>query len=840
MRLLAAWLALSIAVAAATAQSATVSNIAGTGAGSLRAALLAANASAAPTFTIDVSAAATAGTIVLATVLPSLTRSNVVIQPLSGAGQLVVDARPATAVAGYGMDLSGNDIQVLVPCRFLVQQGNGVVVRGQRARFADLEVTGNLFGSGLVTVPGADDLVVGRFAAMTFQQGLFLNGCSRARIADDGVSTAVVQNHSGTAIVVTAGGNHTIGSFACATSELGVSVTNSPGLVLGRAGNPLSSVTACRQQGILLLQCAAPALAHIDLLGNGVGPAGGHGLQVIGGVGCVVLDLRCNGNVSGGVAVQGGASNVRIGPNVTTRGFGGAVDNGLAVFGASAVTIVDCTFGPDHSHGAVLAPEVGAMPRGVTFGRCVFQGNRSGGLLVLQSVDTLVCASVCTGNIGDGIEAVGPNLVTGPNGLKVVDCQLGANAGSGLLAQSVVGLQVGPGNRLDDNLYSGLRAYSSTGIVVTDALSIAQNRSSGIWLQDCNGVVIGRTALHANRGAGIYALQCAGMAIGPDVHVLDTVGSGLQWEQCNGCTMFSSVIEASTAHGVHVFYAQGVPGTSPHLLRSCLIADHPGLAVYHAGGPPVICQLCTIAGNLRGIVSGAQAMTVDSCIVRNNALEDLEQTATAMTVTNTFQLIPPPAGGSSNTAADPLFVSVAARDWRLQAGSPAIGHGNPAITIAPGEVDAFAGPRLVGSLDAGCHEVGPHVAPTDGRMVLSSATMANGGGGLAFHLQYPIPAASGTFSVVVAEFGPPSGTFSIFGGLIPLAPTPALLAVVQDPNSINTLAIVDPEGVVGGALLWAGVLSPSVQNQVVSLCGVAIDGNLAIRAVTNAASFTIL
>jgi hypothetical protein len=221
-----------------------------------------------------------------------------------------------------------------------------------------------------------------------------------------------------------------------------------------------------------------------------------------------------------------------------------------------------------------------------------------------------------------------------------------------------------------------------------------------------------------------------------------------------------------------------------------------------------------------------------------NTLADLDPTATALTVSKTFYQIPLPAPGSTNTNVDPLFVSPATRDWRLQSPSPAMGYANQAIVVGPGALDAWAGPRVTGALDAGAFEVGPH-APPGARLVLSSSTMAHGGGGLAFHVQYP-PASAGALSMVVAQLGAPSGSFPAFGAVIPLAYTPALLFVATDPNSVNTMAGIGADGVVGGALLWAGKLSPSVQNQIVSLCAVALNFTPAITAVSNVASFTIL
>ena len=150
------------------AQSATVGNVADSGPGSLRAALIAANASASPTFTIDVAAGGTSGPIVLASQLPTLQRPDVTIRALPGAGRLVVDARGATVTSGRGLEFSGDRTAMLAPCRVLVQQGHGIVVRGAASTFADVEVSGGSAGAGLTALATAHDLAVRRFRADHF------------------------------------------------------------------------------------------------------------------------------------------------------------------------------------------------------------------------------------------------------------------------------------------------------------------------------------------------------------------------------------------------------------------------------------------------------------------------------------------------------------------------------------------------------------------------------------------------------------------------------------------------------------------------------------------------
>ncbi|HLQ37523.1 MAG TPA: right-handed parallel beta-helix repeat-containing protein, partial [Planctomycetota bacterium] len=703
-------------------------------------------------------------------------------------------------------------------------------------RVADVETIGNRGGFGLGALAGADDLVVGRLFADTFQQGLLLQDCRRAHVADDAVSVAECHNCSAPGFAISGGSDHSIGAFVCTNDLLGVSASNSPDLHLGRAGSPRSLVSGSPQQGILLVQCSGAVLTNADVLGNGI-PSGGHGVQVIGGVGFAASELRVEGNQWGGLIVMGGATASRIGPNVSTHGLAGASDVGFTVRSASAVTVVDCSFGPDHRFGARLEAEGSGAPADVTFCRCTIRGNREFGLSLSTSSRTLVCASSITGNLGEGIAAVGASLATGPRDVVITDSSITGNAGDGLIAQLADGVQVGPGNHIDDNTFAGLFLIDSNGVVVRDNLSIDRNRGCGIWIVDCNDAAISRTQLDSNRICGIWSLRCVRLAVGPDVAVRSTLGTGVELEGSDACRLVSSQITDCTAYAVHVTGSLGSPGATPHLLQSCLLADSPGLALMVTSGPPVLCQLCTIAGNLRGVDSGTNPLTIDSCIVWGNLVEDVRPSASGLTVRNTFQLLPP-ASGAGNTSADPMFVAPPLHDWRLQPGSPAIGYASGAIAIAPGALDAYDGPRASGPVDAGAYEVGPRLPVADANLSLVSSTMAHGGGALAFQVQY-LPSASGMLSILCLQLGPPSGSFSAFGAVIPLAPTPLLLAAAIDAGSVGTLAVVPPGGLVAGALLWGGRIPASLVNAPVSLCAVALDGTPLIRAVSNVAIFAI-
>jgi hypothetical protein len=70
--------------------------------------------------------------------------------------------------------------------------------------------------------------------------------------------------------------------------------------------------------------------------------------------------------------------------------------------------------------------------------------------------------------------------------------------------------------------------------------------------------------------------------------------------------------------------------------------------------------------------------------------------------------------GTGNTAADPRFRNVVARDFRLQADSPAINTGDPAFTPVAGETDLEGRQRvLAGRVDRGAYEFAPQYGDAD-------------------------------------------------------------------------------------------------------------------------------
>jgi hypothetical protein len=640
-------------------------------------------------------------------------------------------------------------------------------------------------------------------------------------------------------IVIVGGSDHVIGAFACEANEVGITATGSSNLSLGRIGGPRSRAVQSRGHGIQLTNVAVRCqIANADLDGNGVGPAGGYGLLVDGGTGLSVSEVGLNGNNAGGILLVGGCTATRLGPNVSTAGLA-ASDTGLTIRTATGVSVLNSRFGPGHMDGVVVGAGSSTLPNDVAISRCLIAGNLQHGVLVNASRRVLLHETTITQNQNAGVHAV--HSVYGvPTDLSIIGSTIADNVGNGILARTVTNLRVGPGNRVDDNRNTGIVLADSPSAQVRDNPSVQRNRGGGIELLRSANVAVANTLLADNPGIGLWVLHSDGARIGPGLDLGAMVGTGIKVETSQNVRIDSSRVTGCSGAGVHYLITDSVARTTANVVRSCLLADHGGIGLLFDSGPPLRCELSTIAGNLRGVFSAANPLTIDSCIVRGNLLEDLHQAATATTVQRSFFAIPVPAPGNpqGNSAADPQFVAAGAGDYRLQPTSPALGAASTALTVQPADLDAWGGPRRIDGTDGGAYEVGPHAPATATRLELSSTTMTNGGGGLAYAVRYP-PSGAGLLSVLLLQFGPATGPSPLLGGTIPLGQSPYLLIAAVDSGSTGMVGIVPGDGALTGCLLWAGRVPTSLHNQLVSLCTAAVDGGLVLRAVSNVATFTI-
>jgi len=131
--------------------------------------------------------------------------------------------------------------------------------------------------------------------------------------------------------------------------------------------------------------------------------------------------------------------------------------------------------------------------------------------------------------------------------------------------------------------------------------------------------------------------------------------------------------------------------------NNCLITSNSAGA--YAGGGAYYCTLndCTVAGNSAPQGSGVKNSTANNCIVYYNPGADFDFTSTLN------YSCAPGATGFGDITNEPLFMDLAAGDFRLQPNSPCINAGKNAF-VQPG-TDFAGNPRIqAGTVDIGAYE----------------------------------------------------------------------------------------------------------------------------------------
>jgi hypothetical protein len=156
-------------------------------------------------------------------------------------------------------------------------------------------------------------------------------------------------------------------------------------------------------------------------------------------------------------------------------------------------------------------------------------------------------------------------------------------------------------------------------------------------------------------------------------------------------------------------------GAAGSILRNCLIRNN---AVNQEGGGAYLSSLknCTVVYNGAKNGGGVSGGTQENCIVYFN---------TATTGSNywtsdmRYSCTTPDLGVQGCFAADPMFVDVSSRNYRLRYGSPCIDRGTNNTESVPLDLDHYARP-LDGDFngqsryDVGAYEYNPSVYDTDG------------------------------------------------------------------------------------------------------------------------------
>ncbi|MBK8101622.1 MAG: right-handed parallel beta-helix repeat-containing protein [Planctomycetes bacterium] len=430
-------------------------------------------------------------------------------------------------------------------------------------------------------------------------------------------------------------------------------------------------------------------------------------------------------------------------------------------------------------------------------------------------------------NFGNGVE------VWSTPSTRIEQCTLRDNLGNGVLLYNAPGMTCGPGNRIDDNRSVGVMVLYCADLQFVGNESVARNRGVGMDLRQSPRSRIAGGTFAENDGISLWIRDGSqDVVVGPDLTVRDARGTGITIENVGNTLIHACTVLRPTVYGIHCITDGRM--LSGNRIVNCLIAGSGGLGVMLRAGPPLRCELSTIVGNQRGIYATntwngqPSRVDVDSCILWNNAVEDLSTTTSdgLVVAANSVFRIPAP-NGNGNRTTDPRFLDPAAGDWRLQRTSPLIDSGNAAIVQPAGTTDAWGQPRLVGArVDCGGYEV-PGNQP---RLGFFPDFMPAGGGNVGFTARYPA-ADHGALAALLLEIDGPSGTTQVLGTTIPLANTPFLTLLAGDSASVGTLTTVPAGGLVQGQLAWHGRVPSALRDVTFHIVGITID-TTAIRTVT--------
>jgi parallel beta-helix repeat protein len=469
----------------------TVSNLQDSGSGSLRAAIIAANAAGGTstiTFQVD-------GTITLATDLPPITK-GVTIDATSapnhvtgGPPQVELNCNGNSGLV-FG---AGSDGSQLLGLSVGNASGNGVTLEGSSITLAGnyigLGVNGAALGNGAAGVfvastshgnsigsnPDAASGVVSNVISGNAGSGIVLDGSSGNTLVDNYVGTdptgTVAIANGGNGILVTGGAtNNTIGGTAYTDTATGVE------------NNPTGS------------EDPANATFVVPPLGNLVSGNGGNGIlindnsqhNVLNGnfVGTTATGNGALGNTLDGVAINGADNNSLIGctavdnPFVYYNVLSGNGANGLHITNSNDVTVQANFFGIGANNATTI-------------------GNALNGILVDgSSTGVQVGGVIPLGNVAAG---------NGQNGIEV--------------AGTVSGFTT-------FNTFGGLFAFGGA----------APNGNDGLLITSTGGDQTVRTNVfsgNANNGIEIGG-NASGVTVDPDIVGLDTAGMAALPNQNDG------------------------------------------------------------------------------------------------------------------------------------------------------------------------------------------------------------------------------------------------------------------------------------------------------------------
>jgi hypothetical protein len=750
---------LALLARGATAQfDYTVTNLNGSGPGSLHDALQALNLGPTPTATITLGVA---GTVLQSIPLPYTPQGTALwIRAGFASGRFTIDARPASGGNPiYGLHLRGPGSVVSAPLTILVQQGAGLTVTASACRVEDLEIVGGSQNGLLAS--SAHDLVVQRLRVTgTGGYGVGLYDSDRARFGDAGTSSFVqVRDRTMLGFLIQGGSGVAVECFDIAGCAGGLQAINTSVPRIGTAAGPRCTASDNNGGGVVLQgvfgQQGFATLQNADLHRNAW-----IGVHVDGGRYVTVADCACDRNVARGASVEGSAMDVAF-ERVTCSNSGGGLSYGVYVGAVTRMVVRDCTMGPGNQIG--FASYASGANTGLSIVGGSARDNTVFGARLEQVAGVTIDGLFVAENITAGI--FGVNLVS----CVIKNCTVAVNQGTGINASACPGLVIGPGNVVDYNLVTGIWLIDCQDARIADNPSISHNRLTGIYLYRCHRARIHGATLTGNTGLGLSILTSDDSVVGPGVVVEGTLGTGVKFEIGRNATLESCKIVRSEGSALSF-----VMGGGQNLVRSCLIAENRDLGITLRSAPPTDVVCCTIAGNHRGVSpgnpygSGPTIVRLDSCILRANRIDDFGNHDPYGLVTAKYSFLQNPLPGANNpernSAADPVFASEAAGDWRLAPFSPAVDACDPALSFPGNAQDAGGGVRSYGARpDCGAFESQPST------QVLSffPDKMQRPGGHAYFSLQWPASEA-GKASVVLFNLAGP-GILPLWSLQIPLA-----------------------------------------------------------------------
>lgn len=380
---------------------------------------------------------------------------------------------------------------------------------------------------------------------------------------------------------------------------------------------------------------------------------------------CTLADNRAK---SGGGSYHGALSRCRLGGNAATNGNGGGTCYG---------ELDDCTLSNNSATAYGGGAYQGALSNVVLIGNSANYGGGAGYGTLVDCALTGNSAAYGGGAYQGALSrcTLGGNGATrggGANNSALIDCALADNS-----ATSGGGAYYGT---LNNCLLAGNSA-SNGGGAFYGALShctLAGNRATG-------------------SGGGSYNGALSNCTLAGNVA---TNGGGLYQGTASRCAFSNH----SARYGGGAYYGW---------LDQCQLNSN-AATLYGGGAYRSFLSNCTVAGNSAASGGGVYLGTQDTCIVYFNSAV---LGPNAYGGTGRYTCATPLQGGVGNIDGDPRFADAASGNFRLQADSPCIDAGNPAI---PGGTDLNGVPwPLDGNADGeaaadmGAFEFAGEIADTD-------------------------------------------------------------------------------------------------------------------------------